>query len=290
MAFGCRMAFLELITSCYGGTMKQFKHFKVLSILLVTFLFVSGVFAGDYPLRSEYPTAKPITTKELNRDYNNYYIVDVRSRFEFDVIHIKKAKHISISKRSFPKLLEQLVGGNKSAKIAFYCNGITCAKSYKACKKANEMGYTNARVHDDGIFTWTEANPSKSVLLGKSPVKSSDLIPKSKLNKHMLAVKKFTDLSKADTSVLFDLRDPIQRAKNPAFPKKSVKIDMDRFVKNLSKDQFREKKKKKTILMYDAVGKQVRWLQYYLEANGFKNYYFLSKGAWSIFGAKGATK
>ena len=28
----------------------------------------------------------------------------------------------------------------------------------------------------------------------------------------------------------------------------------------------------------DAVGKQVQWVQYYLEMNGYKNYYFLDKG------------
>jgi rhodanese-related sulfurtransferase len=33
------------------------------------------------------------------------------------------------------------------------------------------------------------------------------------------------------------------------------------------------------ILVVDNVGKQVRWLQYYLERSGMTNYYFLDGGA-----------
>jgi rhodanese-related sulfurtransferase len=38
-------------------------------------------------------------------------------------------------------------------------------------------------------------------------------------------------------------------------------------------------KQKRTLLIYDEVGKQVRWLQYALEKAGAKNYYFMHKGA-----------
>ena len=39
------------------------------------------------------------------------------------------------------------------------------------------------------------------------------------------------------------------------------------------------KEKGKTLFIYDEVGKQVRWLQYALEKEGIKNYYFMDKGA-----------
>ncbi|MDX1803386.1 MAG: glycerol-3-phosphate 1-O-acyltransferase, partial [Alcanivorax sp.] len=38
-----------------------------------------------------------------------------------------------------------------------------------------------------------------------------------------------------------------------------------------------------TLLIYDAVGKQVRWLQYMLEAEGVKDYYFMQGGAKSFY-------
>ena len=41
----------------------------------------------------------------------------------------------------------------------------------------------------------------------------------------------------------------------------------------------------KQLLIFDAVGKQVRWLQYHLEANGYNNYSFMEKG---VLGAANA--
>ncbi|MEK7816390.1 MAG: hypothetical protein AAB294_06180, partial [Pseudomonadota bacterium] len=41
----------------------------------------------------------------------------------------------------------------------------------------------------------------------------------------------------------------------------------------------RAKKEKKTLLVYDQVGKQVQWFQYYLESRGLKDYYFMKGGA-----------
>ena len=39
-----------------------------------------------------------------------------------------------------------------------------------------------------------------------------------------------------------------------------------------------------TLLIFDQVGKQVRWLMYHLEVAGIKDYYFLSKGANGVIG------
>ena len=40
--------------------------------------------------------------------------------------------------------------------------------------------------------------------------------------------------------------------------------------------------RRKSVLIFDQVGKQVRWLEYYLVANGYKQYAFLSGGATSV--------
>lgn len=37
-------------------------------------------------------------------------------------------------------------------------------------------------------------------------------------------------------------------------------------------------KRNKKLLIYDAVGKQVRWLQYLLEKNNVTGYYFMKGG------------
>jgi len=41
-----------------------------------------------------------------------------------------------------------------------------------------------------------------------------------------------------------------------------------------------------TILILDQVGKQVRWLMYHLERDGFTDYYFLDKGAYGVLGVQ----
>ena len=43
------------------------------------------------------------------------------------------------------------------------------------------------------------------------------------------------------------------------------------------------KKSGKTLLVYDEAGKQVRWLQYYLEDKGIPTYYFMSGGVKAYF-------
>ncbi len=43
------------------------------------------------------------------------------------------------------------------------------------------------------------------------------------------------------------------------------------------------KSENKTLLIYDAAGKQVQWLMYYLEDQGLKNYGFMKGGASAYF-------
>ena len=37
-----------------------------------------------------------------------------------------------------------------------------------------------------------------------------------------------------------------------------------------------------TLLLFDQVGKQIKWLQYYLEEYGYTNYMFLDGGATKV--------
>jgi len=46
------------------------------------------------------------------------------------------------------------------------------------------------------------------------------------------------------------------------------------------------KKTKKPLLVYDKVGKQTRWFQYYLVQQGIKDYFFLDGGSEGYFEGK----
>lgn len=252
----------------------------------------SAVAAGDFPLREKYPDVKPITLEQLNQNYADTIIIDVRSKEEFDVIHINKALNLPVTKGGFLSSLEKTRAKDGAADIAFYCNGHTCAKSYKAAQKALGAKFQNIYCFDAGIFEWTTTYPDKATLLGQSPVSADKLISKADLNARKIDFEEFKTKASAGNAMIVDLRDPFQRAKDSTLPqnknvdlKGARNIPMDRIVKLLKKGEF----KNKQLLIFDAVGKQVRWLQYHLEDGGYTDYYFLAKGVLSAAEA-GAVK
>ena len=149
-------------------------------------LINSVCFAADFPFRKDYPDVKIVELEDLKVGYDNdtFLIVDVRSTLENDVIRIKKSYHIDLVKDAFVENLQTLVMQHPNKKIAVYCNGGTCLKSYKAAMDASEAGTPNVFAFDAGIPAWAKAYPSETLLLGKEvsdPQKQ--LIPKSELKK-----------------------------------------------------------------------------------------------------------
>ena len=107
-------------------------------------------------------------------------IVDVRSSIEYDVIHPEGALHIPLSSDNFIQKVKELREFNPDKKIAFYCNGIMCLKSYKAAQKAVAAGIDNCWAYDAGIPMWASIYPEKTLLLGKELVDpDKQLISKS---------------------------------------------------------------------------------------------------------------
>ena len=251
----------------------QKKTLAVFLTLFISVFLISTATADDFPLREKYPDVKYMTTDELAANYDSTIIVDVRSAVEFDVAHINNAVNISIAKKTFSNDLEELRAKDGAKAIATYCNGHTCAKSYKAVKKAMGDGFNNIYAYDAGIFDWIMANPDKATLMGQSPAPKDKIIPKANLKAKMLSWSEFSAKAEEADAVSIDIRDPFQRKEIPKIPKLR-NIPMDRLTKLLEKKQFIDQ----PLLILDAVGKQVRWLQYHLEANGYSNYYFLEKG------------
>lgn len=258
---------------------------KTIVSLTIILLLQTPIHADEeFPLREEYPELPFITLSDLATEYDSVVIVDVRSRFEYDVIHINKAKHVAMSNAAFGKNLEEALGGDKSKKVVTYCNGHTCAKSYKAARKAQELGFTNPVVFDAGIFEWTMAYPERSTLIGKSPAEKSKIITEDQFNARRLDVKEFEERIAADPKAfVIDARDPVQRKKNPTYKVKPRNYPMDKLVTQISDSKFKKKINGRKLYIYDAVGKQVRWLQYHLEENEIKDYYFLKGGVRSVF-------
>jgi len=250
--------------------------------LLVLFQFSPLVQANDegFPGRAEFPEVRVYDMKKLYEDYNKVVIVDARSKYEYETLRIKDAIHIPIAKKSFA---DQVVALRlKTDKpIVFYCNGRSCLKSYQSCVKADKAGVKNLYAYDAGVFEWATAYPSHAMLLGKNPMDPRDIIPKKKFKAHLLDTNKFGekayDLGRS-RSLIIDVRDKFQRGATGFFVNKErwASLDDQAKLKNYLRQAVAEKK---TLFIYDEVGKQVRWLQYTLEQEKIHDYYFMNKGA-----------
>lgn len=254
---------------------------RFLLFLIAGFILTGSASASNdsYPGRTVYPKVEIYQTGKLNQSYNDVIIVDVRSKFEYETLHINSAVNIPLNSRDFVKQVSALVAQAKP--IIFYCNGHRCYHSYKAVMKARKAGIKNIFSYDSGIFDWAKAHPDKATLLGTTPLDPKLLISKSNLKKHMLSPIEFASKA-ASNAVILDIREPVQRGLLELFPYRQENISLSQKGKLV---QFLEglKEANKTLLVYDEGGTQVRWLQYYLKDEGVSDYYFMQGGVKKYF-------
>ena len=244
---------------------------------------VTSAPASEFPLRPQYIDVPVIETAEFDKKFDDVFIVDVRSPYEYQTLRIKDAILIPVTDKNFADQVRQLREKSANKPIVFYCNGKTCRKSYDAVLKAKAARITDTWCYDAGAADWARAHPEKAVLLGRNPVNPEQLITEAKFKAHLLDPKAFEAKIGPDAIVL-DVRDRIQRD-NPLFPFKEQRAQLD------EKDKLdviiaQAKRDKKTLLVYDAVGRQVDWFKYYLESKFLGNYYFMKGGAQGYFDAK----
>jgi rhodanese-related sulfurtransferase len=256
----------------------------LLSTMLLMFLMLSSyAIAKDdtgFPGRKLYPQVTTLSKEQLYEKIvkEDVVIVDVRSAYEFQTLKILNAINIPVSKKSFADKLKKL--REKTDKdIVFYCNGRTCFKSYNAVMKAIKYSVKNCFSYDAGVFEWALKYPNEAVLLDQTPVEKDAIISNDELNAHLLSPKEFEQRSLETNSIIYDVRDRLQRRGGSGifmFRDKFVGLDN---VRKLHKIIFKAQQNNSILFFYDAKGKQVRWLQYTLKAQGLSNYYFMKGGA-----------
>lgn len=232
----------------------------------------------EFPLRAKHPAITPITTEELAAVYDQAIIVDSRDSMEFKVIHMKGAHNFLVAKMQEANL-SGLRPKDGTAPLVFYCNGITCEKSYDASEKAVKWGFANVKVYDAGIFTWAKGQPERTLIFDQpqtaETIKTS-LISKEKLAEKMLAPAEFITKSKDSSYTIIDIRGTNERKEIPIKLPKLKAMPLDTMVKLL--EEKSPTIPSKGLLIIDIVGKQVSWLQYYLEQQGVSDYFFLKGG------------
>jgi len=233
--------------------------------------------AEDFPLRPYYPEVPFIDTNDLLDIYDSTTIVDIRSRFEYDVAKINKAELLPLTEKDFADKLEQVRGKASLTPMVFYCNGHTCAKSYQAAQLALSLGFSNVYAYDGGIFDWINAAPDMATLMGETPARSEQIISGDEFKEYQLDFAEFAEAAAKPDTIVIDIRDPFQRQLAPRI--EGVRnIPLDPLLDLVVSRIWTEKK----LLFFDAVGKQVRWLQYFLKSYGYFDYAFLRGGVDSI--------
>ncbi len=251
----------------------------VMAVFFIAVSFIGVADATEFPLRAKYPNSNPIETAELRSIYNKAIIVDARAKAEYNVIRMVGAKNFLVGLMKESDLLK-LRDKDGKAPLVFYCNGITCPKSYKASKKAIGWGFKNVRTYDLGIFNWAKASADKTELFGNvlsTKELETALMSKDDFKAKQIAPADFLSRSKSGNFAIIDIRSPSERSEVKVALPKTKAISFDSLLKMI------ESKSKavpsSNILVIDNVGKQVRWLQYYFERSGISNYHFLQGGA-----------
>lgn len=261
--------------------MQYIKILPLLFILLSSLSFNTNAAEEEgFPGRAKYPSVPFITLEDLHQKKKSVVIVDTRSKYEYATLHIKNAINIPISSLDFSSQIRKLYRQKKKT-IVFYCNGHDCTKSYDAVIKSKRFAKVDDTLaFDAGVFDWARKYPRESVLLGKTPINTANLISVKDFEKHLLKPKVFLERSN-DKCIILDVRDSAQRT-DRIFAGYEQSVDLDDTI-GIDKHINEAIAKKMPLCIYDAVGEQVRWLQYYLKQKNLKNYFFLDGGAKAFF-------
>jgi rhodanese-related sulfurtransferase len=232
--------------------------------------------SAEFPGRPLYPEVSVIELDDLFRRLDEVIVVDVRSSYEYETLRVKGSVNIPLSSKTFVSRMRKLRMSD-TRPIVVYCNGKTCMKSYKAARKCAVNKIDNVHSYDAGIMDWARTYPEHAELLGKSPVNPKKLISKKEFKKHLLSPNAYGEKVASSPAIVLDVRDRFQREALSIYVGRERRAYLDDKKKL---DSYIEKAKRegKTLLVHDAAGKQVRWLQYYLKDKGLKSYYFMEGG------------
>lgn len=83
--------------------------------------------------------------------------IDPRTDADFEAGRVPGAVHLSLKQGGFSEASLAEVA-SKDEPLVFYCNGIKCGVSGKACGKAVAWGYTNIHYFREGFPGWEAAD------------------------------------------------------------------------------------------------------------------------------------
>ena len=261
-----------------------YNSFNYLVFFCVLLASGQAVASAEYPGRDTYPNIDYIELADFHNKFraNDAVVVDVRSSYEFQTLRINGAINVPLASKTFISKMRELRQQNPDKIIVVYCNGKTCMKSYKAARKCKINKIEKVVAFDAGIMDFARTHPKDAILLGKALDDPKKLISKDDFKKRLITPDQFGTRIAETGDIVLDVRDRFQREGLSIFVGREFRVGLDN-TKRLDRYIGKAKKENKALLIYDAAGKQVRWLQYYLEEQGLKNYYFMKGGIRSYY-------
>jgi rhodanese-related sulfurtransferase len=125
---------------------------NILIVLCVLNAFISSAQSEEYKAMLEqyydgFPTISAAETRKLI-GVKNVYILDARSKAEYQISHINNAKRVGYENFR----LNSVENIPKEAKIIVYCS--VGARSQTIGRKLNKGGYSNVKNLYGGLFLW----------------------------------------------------------------------------------------------------------------------------------------
>jgi rhodanese-related sulfurtransferase len=273
-------------------TQKFIMFFLTSIIILMTFSLTSFAKCQPdelFPLRLSYPGINCVSSNEVAQHIknNSAIIIDSRSSIEYKVLHVNNAINIHYSSKvqTFIDEVKAIRTFNPLKKIIFYCNGHNCSKSYMATNSSISAGINNVFAYDAGILEFSAKFPNLVALLDNKITNKNSMISQKEFKSHLkhypfFSQKLITSRNSKNKFYLLDIRTGEQRLGVSAFmggfrEKRITLNNNEKLLKFLQK----VKKSQAPLFAYDYVGKQVRWLQYYIKQLGIKEYYLLEGGS-----------
>ncbi|MDH5650017.1 MAG: rhodanese-like domain-containing protein [Gammaproteobacteria bacterium] len=254
---------------------------SIFSGLVCLVAIIMPAYGDEYPWREEYKGVALVSQEQLAKELDQYTVIDIRSKLEYEVLHIEGAVNFEYDHYKFHNNVKALYAEQRKP-IVFYTGSKYSSDSYHAAQSiANILPQAQVFAYDGGILEWTDWNLSKTVYRGKSPAKATDLITLRQYQERLLKPMIF-EKTMSDKYVVLDVRTHQERDGVGLFFGHEKWVGINKYRKLV---QFLKtvKDSGKPLLVFDDAGDKTRILQYELNRMGVKEYYFMEGGASAYF-------
>jgi rhodanese-related sulfurtransferase len=258
--------------------------------LLAAFLFLSGG-----PGRAEgsgtgapgpslnaallFPSVHALNSRGLWAVFDDVRVVDVRTGFEFDVVHIQGSLNRPAPAPGDPGQDDRLKDLSGGTTLVFTGNDRHDTRPFRAALDAASRGISPVRVYADGVLAWADTFPDRAVLMGSCPAAPLAMLPEEAHREKLIGYWQFLNALKEPNTLFIDIRSVYDRSAIPlAFAVRA--IPMEAFLEAVACRVWSEK----TLVVLDRDDARLPWLHRFLLAGGYDDVLFLKGGTLALGG------